>query len=425
MIVKVGVLESGRVELVLHGSFHCPQTAADHSGEVELEYSDGGILFLGKKFAKLSFDQREGTTFTIKSVVIGKEFHWQERQDQRFEGCIEIIPADGKLVVVNRIELERYIYSVISSEMSPTSPLEFLKAHAVISRSWLLATIGKTNPNAVLEQVSEGSITRWYERDSHTLFDVCADDHCQRYQGLPSVEQAALFQAIEATSGEVLMYEGEVCDSRFSKCCGGQTERFSACWADVEFDYLPSKSDSPEPLGFGDLRDEVEARRFILAKPDAFCNTQDPEILSRIFNRYDRSTTDFFRWQVSYTNRELSDILRRKSGIDFGEIEELVPLERASSGRIVRLRIVGSKRTLEVGKELEIRRMLSESHLYSSAFSPEKHSDGGFTLRGAGWGHGVGLCQVGAAVMAERGYSYKQILQHYYPKTEISKIKTR
>jgi SpoIID/LytB domain protein len=304
--------------------------------------------------------------------------------------------------------------------MSATASLELLKAHAVISRSWLLKPIihNEHNANAVLEQRTDDELIKWYERDSHELYNVCADDHCQRYQGITRARTENVRLAIEATRGLVLMSDGEICYARFSKSCGGVSEVFESCWADEHYPYLERVVDSQQSIVM-DLTVEENADAWIRGEHDSFCNTHDKEILSQVLNNYDQETTDFYRWKVEYTTEQLSELVARRSGIDFGTIMALEPVERGVSGRLTRLRIVGTKRTMVVGKELEIRRWLSESHLYSSAFVVDKTEDG-FRLIGAGWGHGVGLCQIGAAVMGAKGYKYDEILRHYFVNSELN-----
>ena len=364
----------------------------------------------------------EKPTFFLHGVTIGKGFHWQQQETQTFQGALILRIIDGEIHAINRITIEDYLTSVIASEMSGTSSVELLKAHAVISRSWLLAQIGVAqklkieNSNLKVDQASHESdsqkgstpeaksqfstlnsqFIKWYDREAHTHFDVCADDHCQRYQGVSRKVTPQVHEAIRATRGIVLSYEGEVCDARFSKCCGGRTELYESCW-----------DDTPHP--------------YLSVVDDPFCNTDDPKILSEVLNHYDQST-DFYRWTMQYTQADLSDLVRRRSGFDYGDITDLIPIERGPSGRIVRLQIVGTKATRIIGKELEIRRTLSETHLYSSAFEVEKveTSPLTFILHGAGWGHGVGLCQIGAAVMGAKGYNYKEILRHYYPEAELT-----
>ncbi|MDE6513611.1 MAG: DUF4922 domain-containing protein [Muribaculaceae bacterium] len=361
----------------------------------------------------------DGTT-TVNGIVIGKDFHWERRQTQRFAG--EILLHDGMLI--NRIGIEEYLRSVISSEMSATSSLELLKAHAVISRSWLMAQLRSTRALAdqgepVAEPAcKENELRLWFDRDDHDCFDVCSDDHCQRYQGLTRITSPAVDAAIEATRGLVLSAGKKICDARFSKCCGGAFERFESCWQPARHSYLRAGRDA-KAADLPDLTEETNAREWILGRPKAFCANTPAEVLGQVLNDFDRQTTpDFYRWTVCYTQQQLSELIARRSGIDFGVIQELRPLQRGSSGRIVRLEIVGTKCSRIVGKELIIRRWLSESHLYSSAFVVERQGSD-FVLRGAGWGHGVGLCQIGAAMMADKGYDFREILQHYYPEAEL------
>jgi len=383
-------------------------------------------------------------------VVIGINFHWERKENQRFKGALKIIveriESLSLLTAINRIHVEDYLTSVISSEMSATASDELLKAHAVISRSWLLCPLQHKIQNTKYKgQKSESQESilhlpttrysllttpylKYYERDAHTHFDVCADDHCQRYQGITRASTAAVEKAIEATRGEVLMYDGKICDARFSKSCGGSSETFENCWANEHHPYLIKVVDNPSsPDGFEmDLTVETNAERWIRLSPAAFCNTTDKNVLAQVLNNYDQETTDFFRWRVGYTQAELSEIITRRSGIDFGEIIDLVPIRRGESGRLIELKIIGTKHELTFGKELEIRKWLSNSHLYSSAFVIDKSEimngiPQHFTLIGAGWGHGVGLCQIGAAVMGESGYSYNDILLHYFKKVQILK----
>lgn len=333
-------------------------------------------------------------SFSIGNVTIGIGFHWERDERQSFSGDV-CLKRDGNLmVVINRLDVEEYLKSVISSEMSADAGIELLKAHAVISRSWLLR--GGASEHSEVCQGASDRIVKWYERDAHRLFDVCADDHCQRYQGLHRQRNGNVNRAVEATSGMVLTYDGEICDARFSKCCGGRTERFSTAWADVDYHYL-------QPVSC------------------PYCDTHDASVLRQVLNDYDTETVHFHDWEVRYSAGEISELICRRSGIDFGGILDLVPIRRGESGRIYELKVVGTKRTLTVGKELEIRKWLSGSHLYSSAFDVVREGTD-FVLRGHGWGHGVGLCQIGAAVMAERGYRYDEILSHYYTDSELQKI---
>lgn len=370
----------------------------------------------------------ERPTFLLKNVRIGIGFHWDRLEDQEFEGTLEIRDnADGTQTAINRLDVEDYLSSVITSEMSATSSLELLKAHAVISRSWVLRPI--ISPSTCTDKPDLSDPDRhvvWYERDAHEGFDVCADDHCQRYEGITRRDEhpeaaANVQKAIDATRGQVLMYDGKVCDARFYKSCGGATELFENAWANEHYPYLEAVRDeigTPLP----DLTIEENAQEFIRTSPSAYCNTTDARVLSQVLNNYDQETKDFYRWTVQYTAAELSDIIRERSGIDFGEILDLVPIKRGPSARLYEMQIVGSKRTMVIGKELEIRKWLSRSHLYSSAFVVDRNEQGDFILTGAGWGHGVGLCQIGAAVMADKGYTYEQILAHYFPGSELKTI---
>ena len=429
-IISVGIMECDELTFAFDMPFVSPQLPDSHfEGTYRVSAVDGFIVFDGAQYATLSFlpeyvqsatDQTN--SFTLYDVCIGKHFHWQKTERQRFKGALRLLVDNGKIVVINDITVENYLYSVISSEMNAHAPIELLKAHAIISRSWLLKPIiEKTvSTSAVCERVTDDEIIRWYERDSHTLFDVCADDHCQRYQGIGRATTASVAAAIDATRGMVLTYGDKICDARFSKACGGATELFENCWADTHMPYLESVVDS-DSAGVDDLTVEANADRWIRSAPAAWCNTSDADILQSVLNDYDRSTHDFYRWREEYTTDYLSDLVQRKSGIDFGAILDLQPVRRGSSGRIVRLRVVGTKRTMIVGKELEIRRWLSESHLYSSAFVVDKTPEG-FRLTGAGWGHGVGLCQIGAAVMAAHGKTYDQILTHYFNDATIHSL---
>ncbi|MBN1819439.1 MAG: SpoIID/LytB domain-containing protein [Prolixibacteraceae bacterium] len=372
-------------------------------------------------------------SFQLKDVTIGINFHWEQKEDQLFKGSLKLIQEERKIRCINLVPLEEYLQSVISSEMSATSSPDLLKAHAVISRSWLLAQIEKSK-KIISERTdyrttikTEDELIRWYDREDHDTFDVCADDHCQRYQGITKIISGKVFKAVEDTSGMVLVYDGNICDARFSKCCGGITENFENVWEPVPNRCLTKVVDSE----FGDttcvnLRLEDEAIEWIKNSPHAFCNTSDKKILSQVLPEFDKKTTNFYRWKVEYSQKELSELIKKRSGIDFGEIIKMEAVERGHSGRLIKLKITGTKKTLTFGKELEIRKWLSESHLYSSAFIvdykdiaegiPQK-----FILTGAGWGHGVGLCQIGAAVMGEKGYSYKQILKHYFKDAELKK----
>ena len=431
--VHVGILFESQIEFVLLNPYSIAGT--EISGKQVVTYDEGKILWNGRRYDELLFEPLHEATdaFELLDVTIGINFHWERKEDQRFLGALKIIVENGKLTGINVINVEDYLTSVISSEMSATASLELLKAHAVISRSWLLAQIQKnkeieaaqTGYSAMTQ--TEEELIRWYDREDHTRFDVCADDHCQRYQGITRASTEIVKQAIAATRGQVLMSDGKICDARFSKCCGGAFEEFQYCWEDVKYPYLRKQRDY-KVESLPDLTVEAEADCWIRTSPEAFCNTTDKKILSQVLNNYDQETTDFYRWKVVYTQDELSALILKRSGIDYGQIIDLVPIARGTSARLWKLKIIGTKKTLIIGKELEIRRTLSTSHLYSSAFLVDKEDvspqgiPGRFILTGAGWGHGVGLCQIGAAVMGEQGYQYDAILLHYYIGASIDKL---
>ena len=411
--ISVGILLSERVEFVLAG-----QTLAAVA-------QDDKVVIGGEAREEWYF-AADGSSFTLKNVEIGKGFHWQRYQDQSFPGDLRLIAREGRVIAINVVGIEDYLQCVIASEMSPSAGFEFLKAHAVISRSWLLAQLDKRDEvregYSSVECDTPDELIRWQDREDHEWFDFCADDHCQRYQGIPKGNPAMVRKTrkvIEATWGQVLWYGGRVCDARFSKCCGGALEEFRYCWENKEVPYLKYARDYSSGRDW-DLREEKSARRWILSHPRAFCNTRSTRLLGQVLKDYDSETKDFYRWKVEYTAEELRQIILERTGEDFGEILDLIPLERGVSGRICRLKIVGAKKTKTIGKELEIRKTLSRSHLYSSAFVVEKVSGPTrFILYGAGWGHGVGLCQIGAAAMGDRGYDYRTILEHYYPGTTL------
>ena len=418
--VDVGILRATQIKFDLTGEFSSSVRLFPKDNVAAVE--DGSLCVNGEKCDALGIvPQGDASCFMLHDVVIGVGFHWQRKENQVFKGELRFVVEDGEVRAINRLPVEEYLVSVISSEMSATSSLEFLKAHTIISRSWLYAQLFRKEKQqqAVLGHETESEIVRWYAREDHTLFDLCADDHCQRYQGITRAVNPNVARAVAETAGVVLKYDGEVCDARFSKCCGGVTERFSACWEDEDYAYLQAFRDVEGGTPLPDLTTEIGVMEWIESVPPAFCSTNDTKVLSQILNGYDQETNDFYRWRVEYSQEELSALVARRSGIDFGTIEELLPLERGASGRITRLKIVGSKASVVVGKELEIRRWLSETHLYSSAFVVDRQvlSDGNvrFVLKGAGWGHGVGLCQIGAAMMGERGFSHKDMLNHYYP----------
>ena len=371
-----------------------------------------------------------GSMFRMSNVTIGIDFHWERKEEQIFQGNLTLkLRHDGTIAVINEINLEDYLESVISSEMNSGAPREFLKAHAILSRSWLLAALERKKTVSHITgsegKINEDEVIRWYDREDHDLYDVCADDHCQRYQGITKIISPQAEEAVRETRGMVITAGDKICDARYSKACGGLTENFETAWDDEHVPYLTSISDSPLP--HQSIRTEGEARKWILSEPVAYCNAKETNILDTILPDFDRQTKDFFRWNVQYPREELEQILGEKSGLDFGTLQAIIPLHRGPSGRISRLKIVGSKRTVIVGKELEIRRWLSRSHLYSSAFVVEEDTDAKgkvrqFRFHGAGWGHGVGLCQIGAAVMASKGFSAKEILLHYFPGTDLLKI---
>ena len=437
-VITVGILSGKEIGFSFPKEFISSDGIAI-CGIQQAVYRKGKICWQEKEYDELSFTPQQDTSsfFELQDVTIGINFHWERKEVQRFKGELKIIVEDNRLTAINIIPIEDYLTSVISSEMSATASLELLKAHAVISRSWLLNKLKVANgklkvimhpDNTANFELSTlpSQLIKWYDHEAHKNFDVCADDHCQRYQGITRTSTPQAIEAVFATRGEVLMYEGEICDARFSKCCGGAFEEFQNCWENVKHPYLIGQRDSKTETRLPDLTKEVEADKWIRTSPAAFCNTHNKQVLSQVLNNYDQETTDFYRWRVCYSQQELSELIHKRSGIEFGKIIDLIPVERGTSGRLVRLKIVGTLRTLIIGKELEIRRTLSSSHLYSSAFvvdkeykEDEKEIPSRFILTGSGWGHGVGLCQIGAAVMGEQGYKYKEILSHYYPGSAI------
>jgi len=399
--VTVGIVSGQKIHFALNGAYSAKGETIE--GDQTVEFSEGGILWNGNQYRELTFTpQSPQASFSLYDVTIGVNFHWERKETQVFLGTLRLVVEADQITAINELPVEQYLASVISSEMKATAGLELLKAHAVISRSWLLAQMRRREQNVEHKDnffsfiKKDDELIRWYDREDHTIFDVCADDHCQRYQGITKQTSQAVEQALKATRGQILCYGDEICDARFSKCCGGVTEEFQYCW-----------EDTPKP--------------YLISVEDPFCNTNDKAVLAQVLNDYDQETNDFYRWTVEYTTEELSKLINDKLKDDFGEIVDLVPLERGKSGRIWKLKIVGTKKTFTIGKELEIRRALSESHLYSSAFDVEKTATG-FRLKGKGWGHGVGLCQIGAAVMGQQGYRYDEILLHYYRNAEIKRI---
>ena len=432
--ISVGILHAQKVEFKLNGSFMAKGSVTE--GKQEVECIDGGILWNGNIYSELNFvpENEEEASFTLQNVTIGIGFHWERQESQTFRGRLKLIVDEEKLVVINELPVEDYLESVISSEMSATSSLELLRTHAVVSRSWVYSQMlhrlnGDNHTEGYFNFVHHSDeMLRWHDRSDHTLYDVCADDHCQRYQGITKATLPQVRQAVKDTEGEVLTFDGELCDARFSKCCGGISERYSACWDDKDYPYLTPIRDA-ESSDLPDLSNEEEAEKWIRSSADAFCNTSDKRLLSQVLNNYDQETNDFYRWQVTLSQEKIKSLIEKKLDMELGDIIDLKPIERGASGRIIKLRVVGSKHVLTIGKELEIRRMLSDSHLYSSAFIVERHDidpttniPASFKLIGAGWGHGVGLCQIGAAVMADKGYAYKDILKHYYTNACIQKL---
>ncbi|MGN0058794.1 MAG: SpoIID/LytB domain-containing protein [Phocaeicola plebeius] len=430
--ISVGIVNAQQLHFTLNSPFLAKGETV--SGNQQVCFEEGGIQWNGNIYHELTFTPlEEGAFFSIDDVTIGLNFHWERQETQHFPGTLKLLVDEGKITAINLLPVEEYLTSVISSEMSASSSLEFLKAHAVISRSWLLAQIEKRHALCKKDGgffsfvKTDTEYIRWYDREDHTVFDVCADDHCQRYQGITKASNPSVSQAVMATRGQVLMFDNRICDARFSKCCGGVTEEFSYCWEDKSFPYLSAVRDG-EDTDMPDLTQEEAASRWIRTSPKAWCNTRDAHILRQILNNYDQETHDFYRWKVHYTQEELAELIRMKTKCDYGDILDLLPVERGKSGRLSRLKIVGTLKTLIIGKELEIRRTLSDSHLLSSAFVVDKGplSKSGvpewFELVGAGWGHGVGLCQIGAAVMGEQGCNYNEILLHYYKGADIRKL---
>lgn len=433
--VTVGIVSAQKI----HFSLNKPYLAKGEKvlGEQVVEFSEGGVLWNGNQYSQLTFHpQSADASFSLSDVTIGVNFHWERKETQTFLGTLRFVVESDKIVAINELPVEKYLESVISSEMSATSSLELLKAHAVISRSWLLAQMKKrrevaeSGNNFFSFTKKEDTLIRWYDREDHTLFDVCADDHCQRYQGITKETSPHVAEAIRQTKGQILMDGEEICDARFSKCCGGITEEFQYCWEDTPKTYLTAVRDIA--LGvehtLPNLTNEKEAEKWIRFNPPAFCNTQDKKILSEVLNDYDQETVNFYRWKETLSQEKLQQLIADKLKMDLGAILDMKAVERGKSGRISKLQIIGTEKTFTIGKELEIRRTLSDSHLLSSAFVVDKYDKDEqgvpqrFELIGAGWGHGVGLCQIGAAVMGEQGYHYDAILLHYYQGAEIKKL---
>lgn len=478
--VTVGIVSGKAVTLSLHGHYTVMGRQADGTSEVldvlscavprlTFRMDQGFIAWDGRSFQEITFTPSDmEACFSLEDVTIGVHFHWQRQETQTFRGVLRLLAVEDRIQTINILPVEQYLESVISSEMSATSSPALLEAHAVISRSWLLAQMEKRaarkrggeetattggQPSAAdghsgPESATGLEIIRWYDREDHTLFDVCADDHCQRYQGITRETNPHVAEAVRTTRGLLLTYAGEICDARFSKCCGGATEEFQYCWENRQFPYLRAVADRLSYSGdmlrtrnadtlavtdgdrpvLPDLTDERQADRWIRTAPPSFCNTHDKDILAQVLNTYDQETQDFYRWTVRIGQEELQGLLMEKLGIDLGAVTDMLPVARGKSGRLYRLKIIGTKGAITLGKELEIRRALSKTHLYSSAFvidreyAGDSHVPASFILTGAGWGHGVGLCQIGAAVMGAQGYDYRQILAHYYPGAEIKKV---
>jgi len=439
-LLNIGIQTEAEITFLLKGEFVTSQRKEPISGRFKavlnkdfIEISGQGLFLKSQNEIVFLPLDAEDSSFVLQSVTIGKNFHWEKKENQKFTGSLKLLKDENLLTAINIVPLEEYLVSVISSEMNSASSLELLKAHSIISRSWILAQLDKKKKSSQHKLFpfvkTEDEIIKWWDREDHDTYDFCSDDHCQRYQGITKVITENSFKAVEETRGIVLTEGKEICDTRFSKCCGGVTEVFENVWENIEHKYLKNISDYKfDPEGFKpDLKDEKTASRWIKESPSAFCNTHDKKVLSQVLIDYDQKTTDFFRWKVIYTQTDLAKLINTKSGIDFGDIIDLIPVERGYSGRIIKLKIVGSKKTLIIGKELFIRKVLSKTHLYSSCFivKKEKIVEGvpqKFILTGAGWGHGVGLCQIGAAVMGEMGYSFDEILIHYFRGAEIKRI---
>ena len=438
-LISVGILTDKQIEFELYGDFKSYGFHKTFSGRFTAELANDKIIFKQSTERievtnEIIFEPQEVgmESFLIKNVTVGNKFHWQRKENERFIGSLKIIRDTNTVTAINILPVEEYLASVISSEMSAKSSIEALKTHAIISRSWLFSQVKRSrdrNAKNKSEINTETEHLKWYDREEHKLFDVCNDDHCQRYYGITKVFTGQVRQAIEYTRGIVLQYQDEICDARYSKCCGGISESFENVWEPVKHEYLKPIVDykfEPDPFQT-DLTVEKNAIKWIKGNPAAFCNTNDKNVLSQILVDFDQATRNFYRWRVEYSQGEISEIIASKSGYDFGDILDLTPLERGASGRVVKLKITGSKKTLIVGKELEIRKFLSKTHLYSSAIVINKAGDDKgvpkkFIIHGAGWGHGVGLCQIGAAVMASQGYMFDEILLHYFSGVKLKKI---
>lgn len=440
--VSVGILTEAKIIFELYGDFKTSGLKQTFSGRFDAEVKENRIICKrGEEKIEISDEiifkplDEDTDSFLIKDVTIGVKFHWERKEKQRFQGSLKLKKYNNKIVVINILPLEKYLVSVISSEISSKSSIQLLKSHAIVSRSWILAQLEKQNAakkeskDYETQFESETEIIKWYDRKEHLLFDVCADDHCQRYQGVTKIFSNTALNAIEETKGIVLIYDDVICDTRYSKSCGGVTESFENVWESKDYAYLSSVVDYkyyPENYNLNFSNENI-AKKWIKGNPSGYCNTSDQRILSQVLLDFDQETKDFYRWKVEYSQKELSDIIRTKSNIDYGEIIDLVPVERGDSSRLIKLKIIGTKKVLTIGKELEIRRVLSPSHLYSSAIIIDKYDIQNnipqkFIISGAGWGHGVGLCQIGAAVMASIGHQFDEILLHYFKEAKLKKI---
>lgn len=438
--ITVGILTADKIEFELYGDFHSFGFRQTFNGPFSAEIINDRIICRSRSDKmeisdEIVFEPSDpiAESFLIKDVLIGKKFHWERKEKQRFIYQLKLLKHGKKIIAINSLPLENYLVSVISSEMSAKSSLQLLKAHAIVSRSWMLRQLenkpsSESMPESNKIENADGKIV-WYDKQEHELYDVCSDDHCQRFHGVTKITTEVARQAIEQTMGEVLTDGGNICDTRYSKSCGGITEEFENVWQPAHHNYLKSILDYKfEPDNYNlDFSNETNAVKWIKSNPPSFCNTLDNRILSQVLQDYDRETKNFYRWKVEYSQQELSEIINDKSGIDFGNIIDLQPVERGKSARLIKMRIVGSKKTMVIGKELEIRKVLSKTHLLSSAIVIEREEFNDsipmrFKIFGAGWGHGVGLCQIGAAVMAYRGFMFDEILMHYFTNARITKI---
>jgi len=439
--ISVGIIFEKSIKFELHGNFRVRGNAQMYSGVCKAKVVNEKIEFTNNEQSlqfenEINFVPSNHSTehFTLREVTIGVKFHWERKEKQSFRGWLKLLRVGNKIHAINIVPLEEYLTSVISSEMSAKGTLQLLKAHAIVSRSWVIAQIVKAkkikkeNIEYSTGSFNDDELIRWYDREDHEFFDVCADDHCQRYQGITKIYTDISKKAVNETRGFVLMSDGEICDARFSKSCGGISESFENIWEPIHYNYLIPVVDykfQPENYTI-DFSKERNARKWILSSPPAFCNTTDKQVLSQVLLDYDQETTDFYRWKVEYSQSEIASLIKEKSKIDFGDILDFIPIERGASARLIKLKVVGTKKTMVIGKELEIRKLLSKSHLYSSAIVFEKvdEVDGvpqKFILHGAGWGHGAGLCQIGAALMAESGFFFDEILSHYYKNSSIKR----